>query len=133
MAKVNYDLMRVRLEFLYRTMNRGNMIMQQFLGASPNEIEQTQSVVASAGLQVLYMYRIEGEFIDSPAEKRSAEAIARFIADEFMRLSESINRECSGLPISLLITRYEIMVQGGIDKILEQVKGLIEGKEVSNG
>jgi hypothetical protein len=131
--KINYDTMRIRMEFLYRTINMGGVIMNRSMKLSDNEQETVTSVLASAGLQVIYLHRIDGLLIENESEKRSAFAIAQVIADEFMRLSQKIHHACCGLPISITLARYEMMVQEGIDKILEIVKGLIEGKEAVNG
>lgn len=131
---VNYELFRIRLEFLYRMLNLSNVIMTNVLRLTPNEVEQVVSIIASSGLQVAYLYRVDGMLVESHAEKVNAQGVAQVIADEFMNLSQRISAECDGLPITITGVRYECLLQEGLDNIMEILKGLMEArKEYDNG
>lgn len=131
--QINWEAMRIRIEFLYRIMNWNNVIGQRAMGLKAFELERINSLVATAGLQIAYTHRIDDRWTDSEKERNDATSISRVIAHEYMLISDNIMIECNGLPITLVYAKQECILQEGIDRIMRMVRELIEGEEVSNG
>lgn len=131
--QINWEAMRIRLEFLYRVMNWCNLIGQRQMRMSQEQLDVINSLVASAGLQIAYCHRIDGQWVDTEQERRDATTISHVIANEYMLISDNIMIECAGLPITLLYAKQECLIQEGIDRIMATVREIIERKEVANG
>lgn len=131
--QINWEAMRIRIEFLYRIMNWNNVIGQRAMGLKAFELERINSLVATAVLQIAYTHRVDGQWTDSEQERNNATAISQVIAHEYMLISDNIMIECAGLPITILYIKQEGILQEGIDRIMKTVKELIEGKEVAHG
>lgn len=131
--QINWDAMRIRLEFLYRVLNWTNLIGQKVMRMRDEELQRVISLMATGGLQVAYCHRIDGQWVDSEKERNDATTISHVIANEFELISDNIRIECAGLPITLVYIRQEAMIQEGIDRIMSTLRELIEGKEVARG
>lgn len=123
--------MKTKLEFLFRMIQVTNHNLND-AGLNQREIEDTCSLIASVGLNLIYQRREDGRFQFNPQEQANTTAFAQVVIDKFTTIQRKIVRECAGYPITLRISRQELLAMEGIDELMEILKGLMV-KEVSNG
>lgn len=100
----------------------------------PIDIERMNSVVATIGLNLIYIHRHNESVLLSREESINARGVSQVIADEFMTLSDEVKKQIGEVALPYMRhARMEMVIHSGIDRIIEVLKGLFEGKEVSNG
>lgn len=133
MAKVNYDAMRIKLEFLYRLLNYTQATMRVQYKMSEADILPTTNLVSTIGLNLIWVQRaVPGEPVTIDASKK-AQYICQIIADEMLGLAARIRIECAGIPTDEILVRSEQILQDGIDKIVRMIQDISEGKGVHHG
>jgi hypothetical protein len=128
MQTINYDVMKIKLELVFRLlqsiaseMRNGNQRM--------TEIENELSRVGSIAVSIIFQFRHEGTFQMSEAEHINGHAFGQVVFDHFMNLQRKIAEECTGLPITISITRNHLLIMDGMDELIELIKELSEKKE----
>ncbi len=129
MGNVNYDAMRIRLEFLYRILCECNDADGFIDGHNASHF------IATVSTQLICKHRVDGTFQISPAERNLWHGFGLLVAEGLNDITQKIIRETEGLPITLTFGKREITLQVGLDELMDRIKGLFASveREVSNG
>lgn len=131
---INFDTMRIRLDFLFRTI----AMMHYACEAEKmpqRDMEHINSMLATCALHLVYKHRLDERFQDSEAERVNARAFSQLCVDHFMTASKKIHDATVGIPITIRINREEMLTRHVIDDLIDILKGMLtpEVKEVSHG
>lgn len=130
---IDYNVMRVKLEFLYRMLNY-NMVYARGKGYSQSGAEEINNIVATVGLNLIWIQRADPAAIVTRHASIAAVGPCQVIADKLIKLAESVREKWdTTLPIKARVERYEEQIKSGIDEIIETIRGLVEGKEAAHG
>ena len=131
-APINFDAMRIKIEFLFRTLIAFNNDMQSTAQLNNEEITALASAFVLSGIKVVHFYRREDQFDLSNLDHIQG-FLAEHIGDKFTEMSHKIYHACNGLPITLTFGKSQLIIEEGMDDIMDFLKGFYEDqKEVSN-
>jgi hypothetical protein len=133
-GKIDYDAMRIKLDFLFRIIDTMNSEAQSE-GVSHEIVTELLGNVLMAGTAVIHKYRTESGFTLNPQEAEACLAIGDYMLNRFVDLHSKIFEAVSGMPITLLIGKKELMIREGIDEMINWLKTFYAAgeRELSNG
>jgi len=131
MAKVNYEAMRIKLEFLYRMLNYANAMMIRQYRMREEDTMPTISLIGTVGLNLIWIQRAIPEVVTIEASKK-AQGICQMLSDELIAISEKVIKGCEGVSGDELYQRSEEILQAGLDGLMAMIVKILEGKEESH-
>lgn len=132
MATINYEKMHTRLELIYKMLQHIELFKAHPEVSGTNfsikELDDVKNLVATLGLNLTYINRIDDTVVLTRAESINARGISQVIADGFCDLSRQITQEAMSEPqIEARAEQMERMIREGVQAIVMTVKNLIEG------
>ncbi len=127
--QINWDAMRIRLEFTYQLLKRLDDIIHtgyfEEFGIAAKDAKIMEDSITTVVSYIAHSYCVDKKHLIDFNQWAISRDMAEIIADEFAEINIRMRIACEGLPFAAHLTDEKMILQDGMDWLIVRLKNLL--------
>ena len=125
MNEINFELLRARLEFLFRIIGK---IFGRQDQIDPIALKRLVQIVNSEGINISFQHRFDDKISFELSERELNAKFAEIVVRHFNNIRNRMN-ELPKSSLGVLVGNTEILIRDGVDTCMIELKAFFEREE----